>query len=618
MLRVFVCVLSVAASMQTETTTPCASGFLATPCPPALATSTTTPSAPSRVASTVSTTPLPCRTSASPVDGLAISGAHVNLAQESVEVAPVSTVTATPVVAIDTTRTSTPVPCYSTSLKPCPTLASTMTTTPCVPMDALAIAGARDTVGAALLTSGEVVASTATTTPLPCPTSVTPCGALAIAGAHVDLDKASLPHSTSTTTPSIFNLVPETTKTTTPIPCSTSSQKPCPVIASTLTTTPCALAQVGALAIAGSRDSPEIASSASDGMVVSTATTTPSPCPTTVSPCGALAIAGAHVELVRAYGKVSSPWSTVTTTPCVAIDASKARVTYPCHLTTTTMLSTTTVVTSTTTTTVTTTTTITSATMSTSMTTTTTITTIKTVADDSNTTNGGVLKSVGGLAISGASMSAKIVSSKGHSISHAKASLRRKERGTTHSIRSDSDVSLLPFLGLALLLLCIVIPCWYCCHRSNRKLSSAPPKVTEEAPLLSREVIDVNKLETVLESPREAAPLVSSSRIGEESGDAQGVASGAILNKRETSLDSVRSHVDDVAPTEFRSSTELVAPDVAQVSEQETLAAEAMVDMPDTTISSLQPSASPSRQREIPLVGEAPKNTGCCACRGRH
>jgi len=136
--------------------------------------------------------------------------------------------------------------------------------------------------------------------------------------------------------------------------------------------------------------------------------------------------------------------------------------------------------------------------------------------------------------------------------------------------------------------------------------------------LLSRDAIDVNKLETVLESPREAAPLVSSSRIEEESLDAQDVASGAILNKRETSLDSVRSHVDDVAPTEFKSSTEVVAPDVAEVSEQEGLAAEAMVDRPDTTIASLQPSASPSRQREIPLVGEAPKNTGCCACRGRH
>lgn len=485
-------------------------------------------------------------------------------------------------------------------------------------MDALAIAGARDTVGAALLTSGEVVASTATNTPLPCPTTVTPCGALAIAGAHVDLDKASLPHSTSTTTPSIFNLVPDTTKTTTPIPCSTSSQKPCPVIASTLTTTPCALAQVGALAIAGSRDTLEIASSVSDGMVLLTATTTPSPCPTTVSPCGALAIAGAHVELARPSGKVSSPWSTVTTTPCAAIDTSKSRVTYPCHLTTTTIMSSTTTVVTRTTTTVTPTTTIISATTSTSMTTTTTITTIETVEDDSNTTNVGVLKSLGGLAISGASMSAKIVSSKGHSVSHAKASLRRKERGTTHSTLSDSDVSLLPFLGLALLLLCIVIPCWYCCHRSNRKLSSVPPKVTEEAPLLSRDAIDVNKLETVLESPREAAPLVSSSRIEEESLDAQDVASGAILNKRETSLDSVRSHVDDVAPTEFKSSTEVVAPDVAEVSEQEGLAAEAMVDRPDTTIASLQPSASPSRQREIPLVGEAPKNTGCCACRGRH
>merc|ERR1712076_210236 len=98
---------------------------------------------------------------------------------------------------------------------------------------------------------------------------------------------------------------------------------------------------------------------------------------------------------------------------------------------------------------------------------------------------------VGGLAISVASMSATIVSSGSHSVNHAKAALRgshsvnhakvalkRKEHQATHA--ASTEKTLTPLLELALLLLlCVLIPCWYLCH--HRK----SPKVTEEAPLLS-------------------------------------------------------------------------------------------------------------------------------------
>jgi hypothetical protein len=198
------------------------------------------------------------------------------------------------------------------------------------------------------------------------------------------------------------------------------------------------------------------------------------------------------------------------------------------------------------------------------------------------------------------------------------SALRRKEHGTTHA--SSTDNSLLSLLELALLpLLCVLIPCWYCWHRSTRRLPSVSPKVSEEAPLLSDELVEPTKFETVLESSRELAPLVSASDTGEESHKAPEVVSDQAIFKRETSLDSARSQADHVTPTDVNFSTEFLIAAVvaAPMQEPERPAAEAMVDGPNT-IAPKQTSASPNGQRKIPPVGEAPKNTGCCACRGGH
>mmetsp|Transcript_4246 Transcript_4246/g.6912 ORF Transcript_4246/g.6912 Transcript_4246/m.6912 type:complete len:484 (-) Transcript_4246:215-1666(-) len=483
MLRELVCVVAVAASLRTETTTPCASGFLSTPCP--------------LVRSTITTTPLPCPTIASPCGELAIFGARVVLAQSVGS--PGSMVTATPSVSIETTMTTTPAPCFSTSKKPCPILISTSTTTPCVAtrMDALASAGARDTPDRASSATAAVFGSTVTTTPLPCPTSATPC---------------------------------------------------------TVTTTPCIIATM-----------------------VSTVTPTPVPCPTTALPWGALAIAGSHFDLAQGSPSRLKATTTIATTSVVTTIA-MATATVTTTTTATTTSSTTTITTS-----------------STSRTTT---TAIATTTFDSHV----------GLAISGASMHAKLLSSRSHSVEHAKTTLRRKEHESKHSARiGNSFLSLVTWL-LMLLLLILLIAGWHCCCRSKGKSPSISPNVTEEVPLLAGDLTKPTELETILETAREAIPVASASRSAEEPyEDPETVLNIAHEAHR---MESART-VDD-APAYVISSTELpVAVDVAPIQEPENLVAVETRDGP-------MESASLDRHREIPPVGEAPKNTGCCACRGRH
>jgi len=389
-----------------------------------------------------------------------------------------------------------------------------------------------------------------------------------------------------------------------------------------------------ALAIAGARDTPERASSANAAMFGSTVTTTPLPCTTTATPCDALAIAGAHVDLARGSGEVGSPHATVTTTPCIiatmvstvtptpvpcpttaspwgalAIAGSHLDLAQgsPSRLKATTTIATTSVVTTIAmaTTTVTTTTT---------ATTTSSTTTTITISSTSRTTTTAIVTTTFdshvGLAISGASMHAKLLSSRSHSVEHAKTTLRRKEHESKHSARIGNSFLSLVTWPLLLLLLVLLIAGWHCCCRSKGKSPSIPPNVTEEVPLLAGDLTKPTELETILETARESIPLASASRSAEEPyEDPETVLNIAHEAHR---IESART-IDD-APAYVISSTELpVAVDVAPIQEPENLVAVETRDAPKESAS-----ASPDRHREIPPVGEAPKNTGCCACRGRH
>jgi hypothetical protein len=216
-----------------------------------------------------------------------------------------------------------------------------------------------------------------------------------------------------------------------------------------------------------------------------------------------------------------------------------------------------------------------------------------------------------GLAISGASMHAKMLSSRSHSADHAKTALRRKEHETKHSARIGNSFLSLVAWPLLLLLLIVLIAGWHCCCRSKGESPFISPNDTEEVPLLAGDLTKPTELETILETTREAIPLASASRSAEELYEAPEIA--ANIAHEAHRIESTRT-VDD-APAYVISSTELpVAVDIAPIQEPENLVAVETRGGPKDQ----QTRASPDRHREIPPVGEAPKNTGCCACRGRH
>lgn len=126
--------------------------------------------------------------------------------------------------------------------------------------------------------------------------------------------------------------------------------------------------------------------------------------------------------------------------------------------------------------------------------------------------------------------------------------------------------------------------------------------------MLAGDLTKPTELETILETAREAIPVASASRSAEEPYEDP----ETVLNIAHEAYRMESARTVDDAPAYVISSIELpVAVDVAPIQEPENLVAVETRDGP-------MESASLDRHREIPPVGEAPKNTGCCACRGRH